>query len=196
MGTNVLKPRRGSSDKIRSLNPILEDGEICFEYPDVSSRGPGGVIKIGNGVTKYNDLPSFLDKGDFIDKDQLGAAFGPAPLNSQGIVDKMYLPTDVDNVEVYSLKSQFPAIGLPNKIYIATAETVDNAYRFDPETDTYVNVSQSVKYTIEKDGASVKLKGSDGSSTKVDNIGGVEIRDTNPSPSELYPGKMWIIRST
>ena len=196
MGDNVLKPRRGSSTRIAQINPVLEDGEICFEYPD-GGRGPGGVIKIGNGITPYNDLPSFLDKGDFIDNTQKGAAMGVAPLNSRGLVDPMYLPTEVDNVEVYSKKTDFPAAtsAYNNKLYIATSETVDNLYRFNPDTDTYVNVSKSLEYRLEKDGSSVKLKDQLGRETSIDNVGGVEIRDTNPSPAELYPGKMWIIRS-
>ena len=195
MADNVFKPRRGSSAKIALINPILADGEICFEYPEPNQHGPGGVIKIGNGVTPYNDLPSFLDKGNFVDKSMAGAPGGYAPLNARGIVDQAFLPDDVDNIEMYSLKSQFPVPGKVNKLYVATSEMLDNLYRYDVDTDEYVKVSKPVTYTIEKDGSSVLLKGSDGSETSVSNVGGVEIRDTNPSPSELYPGKMWIIRN-
>lgn len=196
MADNVFKPRRGSSAKIALINPILADGELCFEYPEPNVHGPGGVIKIGNGVTPYNDLPSFLDKGDFVDKKMAGAPRGYAPLNDRAILDMEYLPDDIDNVEVYSRKDDFPIPGKGNKLYVAASEELDNLYRYDMDTDTYVKVSKPVTYVIQKEGSSVKLSGSDGSSTSVDNVGGVEIRDTNPSPEELYPGKMWIIRTT
>lgn len=194
MATNVFKPRRGSKSKLAVVNPILEDGELCIEYPD-GTRGPGGVIKIGDGITHYNDLPTFLDKGDFIDKKMIGAAMGVAPLNSAGVVDKQYVSKDLDNIEIYSRKEDFPTLGKINKLYICTSESLDNLYRFNADDDKYEKVSKSITYTLEKEGSSVVLKGTDGSKCPIDNVGGVEIRDTNPSPSELYPGKMWILRT-
>ena len=197
MSENVFKPRRGSAARIRELNPILQDGELCFAYPDDgSTRGPKGDIKIGDGVTPYKSLPSFLTQGNFVDKDKdVGKAYGVVPLDGLKLIDRQYIPDSVDNIEFHNNKGDFPNRGLPHKIYINLSEEYNNSYRWNDATDEYEKYSTPLTYRLEKEGSSVKLKCSDGSSSSIDNVGGVEIRDTNPSPSELYPGKMWILRN-
>ena len=48
----TIKPRRGTTAEWEAANPILEDKELGFDY----SRG---AVRIGDGTTRWNDLPDF-----------------------------------------------------------------------------------------------------------------------------------------
>ena len=55
-----LKPKRGSKARAEELNILLDAGEVFFEKPeDGLGTGPGN-IKVGDGVTRYVDLPYFI----------------------------------------------------------------------------------------------------------------------------------------
>lgn len=62
-----FKPRRGNLAMATSLlkgENKLKAGEMFFECPE-SGIGTGtGKIKMGDGVSDYEDLPYFLDKPD------------------------------------------------------------------------------------------------------------------------------------
>lgn len=59
-----LKPLRGKRSAMEKLEFILEKGEIFLEYP-ADGVGQGiGKIKMGDGVTKYKDLPYFINTSD------------------------------------------------------------------------------------------------------------------------------------
>ena len=51
MGTKMLQ-RRGTAAEWSSVNPILSEGELGFELDT-------GILKIGDGVTHWNDLANF-----------------------------------------------------------------------------------------------------------------------------------------
>lgn len=55
---DILKPKRGKHSTIERINPILQEGEIVFEFPD--DENGDSVIKFGDGITAYNDLPAFI----------------------------------------------------------------------------------------------------------------------------------------
>lgn len=55
----IFKPKRGKKSDLKRTNPLLQNGELCFEIPDDGSSN-SGVIKIGDGKTKYNDLNNFI----------------------------------------------------------------------------------------------------------------------------------------
>ena len=79
---DLFKPKRGSHSVIRNINPMLEEGEVVFEYADSGERI--GLIKLGDGIHRYNDLPAFLYTiTDYISIEEKGAANGVAPLNGQ-----------------------------------------------------------------------------------------------------------------
>lgn len=50
-----IRFRRGTAETWRIKNPILEDGEPAWESDGDDTEN--GKMKIGNGVTHYNDLP-------------------------------------------------------------------------------------------------------------------------------------------
>ena len=55
-----LKPKRGSKARAEELNILLDAGEIFLEKPENGlGTGPGN-IKVGDGVTRYADLPYFI----------------------------------------------------------------------------------------------------------------------------------------
>ena len=189
---DILKPKRGKHSTLADINPILQEGEIVFEKPDDGSTSYG-IIKMGDGHTDYNHLKPFIAAvTDYISIGEKGKAGGIAPLNNLGMVPIEMLPNSLDDVLEFPKFSEFPETGETGKIYIDTSKQSNNVYRWSGTQ--YVCVSASVTYTLEKEGSSVVLKGSDGSKTTVSNVGGVEIRDTEPGQSELYEGKMWIVK--
>lgn len=58
---SYLRPRRGKKTTAESENIVLKKGEAFFEYPDTGIGTGIGKIKMGDGVTSYNDLPYFLE---------------------------------------------------------------------------------------------------------------------------------------
>ena len=190
---DIFKPKRGRHSTIQRLNPILFDGEVVFEKPD---DGNGhGLIKMGDGVTRYNDLQPFIaDVTDYIPIDQKGNPGGIAPLDDHGKVSPDYLPSYVDDVLEFDSVRDFPEVGQKGILYVDISDISNNVYRWSGTQ--YVTVAKSVMYELKKEGSSVVLEGSDGTRSTVSNVGGVEIRNDEPSQGELYPGKMWIVRNS
>lgn len=190
---DILKPKRGKHSTIEALNPILKEGEIVFEKTDDGTTA-NGLIKMGDGHTPYNDLPSFIAAvTDYIPISEKGAANGIAPLNDEGLVPTEHLPSYVDDVLEYPTFDDFPEVGESNKLYVDMSASSNNVYRWSGTQ--YIRVATSVTYTLEKDGSTINLNCSDGTHTSVSNVGGVEIREDDPSVDELYAGKMWIVSS-
>lgn len=50
----IFQIRRGSKTALSNKNLLLRYGEPCYEYPE--KAGESGKLKIGDGVTRYNDL--------------------------------------------------------------------------------------------------------------------------------------------
>jgi len=56
-----IRPRRGTAYEWSTVNPILDEGELGIEFPD-SGIGTGLCkFKLGDGLTKWNDLPYAFD---------------------------------------------------------------------------------------------------------------------------------------
>ena len=65
-----FKPRRGNLAMATSLlkgDNRLKAGEMFFECPDEGIGKGTGKIKMGDGVTDYEDLPYFLVQNEDID---------------------------------------------------------------------------------------------------------------------------------
>ena len=188
----VLKPKRGKASTLTRINPILENGEICLEFPDTGVGTGLGRIKIGDGEKDWNHLPYFVShlNGDPIMETEKGAPNGVVPLNGVAKIDSQYLPSYVDDVLEFDSFRDFPVTGEPGKIYIDTSTTENNAYRWSGSQ--YVNIGRSVRYTIESEGTTLSLIASDSTKIDITHFGGVEIRRNDPTGDELYPGKLWI----
>lgn len=50
----IFQIKRGSKSALTEKNPLLRYGEPCYEYPE--KAGESGKLKIGDGITYYNDL--------------------------------------------------------------------------------------------------------------------------------------------
>ncbi len=61
MGYSVIKLRRGTLYENSVNNVLLQEGEIILEAPDTGVGTGLSKIKIGDGVTRYRDLPYALD---------------------------------------------------------------------------------------------------------------------------------------
>ena len=94
-----------------------------------------------------------------------GTSGGVAPLNASGTIDSTYLPSYVDDVLEFSSKSAFPATGESGKIYVDISAEENNTYRWSGSTYILIAKNTNTTYTIAKDGTTVTLTGSDGSST-------------------------------
>lgn len=57
MAYALIKPRRGKATDWTNENPILAEGEIAVEAPNEGVGTGLSRIKIGDGVTAWNDLP-------------------------------------------------------------------------------------------------------------------------------------------
>ena len=56
-----IRPRRGTLYEWTSVNPVIAEGELVIVVPD-SGVGTGlSKIKIGDGFTKFDDLPYAFD---------------------------------------------------------------------------------------------------------------------------------------
>lgn len=72
IGTFYIKFKRGTEDKLKSINPMLLKNELVIELPnDVEGKenelGREYLMqkfkcKIGDGIHKWNDLPYFPEK--------------------------------------------------------------------------------------------------------------------------------------
>ena len=188
---DILKPKRGKKSTIEDINPILADGEIVFEKKDNGSTAYG-LIKMGDGVTPYNELEPFIASiTDYVDEGQRGVPFGFVPLNHAGKIDTNYIPNSIDEVLEYPTFNDFPFPGETGKIYVDISQFSNNVYRWSGSE--YINISPNVTYQLERTNSTVTLKCSDGTQSSVSGLGGVEIRTTEPTQSELYNGKMWIV---
>ena len=56
-----IRPRRGNLYEFESVNPVLAEGEIALEVPDAGVGTGLSRFKIGDGVTRYKELPYAFD---------------------------------------------------------------------------------------------------------------------------------------
>lgn len=61
MGYTVIKLRRGTLYENSVNNVLLQEGEIILEAPDTGVGTGLSKFKIGDGVTRYRDLPYAFD---------------------------------------------------------------------------------------------------------------------------------------
>lgn len=63
MALSTICPRRGDLQAWTTVNPKLEYGELAVEYPETGIGTGTCKFKIGDGKTRYNDLPYAFDGG-------------------------------------------------------------------------------------------------------------------------------------
>lgn len=56
-----IRPRRSTRVQWESINPILEEGELGIEYPDTGIGTGLCKFKLGDGFTKWTELPYAFD---------------------------------------------------------------------------------------------------------------------------------------
>lgn len=77
---------------------------------------------------------------DYIPLSQKGRAGGVVPLDNDGLISSMYLPSYVDDVLEYATFSALPAIGESGKIYV----TLDTNLTYRWSGTTYIEISKSL----------------------------------------------------
>lgn len=63
MALSTICPRRGDLQAWTTVNPVVESGELVVEYPETGIGTGTCKFKIGDGKTRYNDLPYAFDGG-------------------------------------------------------------------------------------------------------------------------------------
>lgn len=131
----VIQFRRGSRTYMagEGSQVILQEGEPFLEYPDTGIDTPGSKMKIGDGISRYCDLPYFENN----------SSSGGSSKTSD-IIKKKYLISnsswssspDSDGYYEYTLnlKPQLDMSFAPN-IYIANAD--DNKFPAETEEQQY-----------------------------------------------------------
>jgi hypothetical protein len=156
---NLIKLKRGLSTEWADLNPVLKLGEPGYEKDTKK-------LKIGDGVTLWNDLPyigsgtidfedvqdevaSFLKAGnnivlDYDDPNNILtiSASGLQPAGNyatlvNGLVPEDQLPSYVDDVLEFNNLASFPSPGETGKIYVALDS--NKVYRWSGST--YIEIS-------------------------------------------------------
>ena len=56
-----LRPRRSTTDEWNSVDPILLEGELGIEYPNTGIGTGFCKFKLGDGITKWTELPYAFD---------------------------------------------------------------------------------------------------------------------------------------
>jgi hypothetical protein len=156
---NLIKLKRGLSTEWADLNPVLKLGEPGYEKDTKK-------LKIGDGVTLWNDLPyigagtvdfedvqdevaNFLKAGnnivlDYDDPNNILtiSASGLQPAGNyatlvNGLVPEGQLPSYVDDVLEFNNLASFPSPGETGKIYVALDS--NKVYRWSGST--YIEIS-------------------------------------------------------
>lgn len=63
-----IRPRRGTDAAFTRKNPLLEEGEMIFVVPETGVGTGPSKIKIGDGTSRYVDLPYAIGIYDFGDE--------------------------------------------------------------------------------------------------------------------------------
>lgn len=122
---------------------ILYDGCLAYVKGDKKYYTYDSSNDVDETLGKWRELET--DTSDeYISKSQKGANGGVAELDSSGKVPSSQLPSYVDDVKTYPTKSDFPAEGEDDKIYIAKDENA--SYRWDGED--YVSISSANGLTL------------------------------------------------
>jgi hypothetical protein len=157
--SDLIKLKRGLSSEWSQLNPVLKLGEPGYEKDTKK-------LKIGDGVTLWNDLPyigsgtvdfedvqdevaNFLKAGnnivlDYDDPNNILtiSASGLQPAGNyatlvNGLVPEDQLPSYVDDVLEFNNLASFPSPGETGKIYVALDS--NKVYRWSGST--YIEIS-------------------------------------------------------
>lgn len=94
----TFKFRRNTAEYWKNTNPVLADGEPCFELDT-------GKLKIGNGTTAYNDLKYI--NGDSVQievatKDIIGAVLSSDEKNQVSVDERGHMEVNEIGVEKLS----------------------------------------------------------------------------------------------
>ena len=91
----TFKFRRNTSEYWEQKNPLLAEGEPCFELDT-------GKLKIGNGTTAYNDLPYINSESVQIEiatEDVIGAVLSSTEKNHVSVDEKGRMEVNEIGVE-------------------------------------------------------------------------------------------------
>ena len=94
----TFKFRRNLASYWKKKNPVLAEGEPCFELDT-------GKLKIGNGTTAYNDL-SYINSGsvqiEIATKDIIGAVLSSNEKNQVSVDESGHMEVNEIGVEKLS----------------------------------------------------------------------------------------------
>ena len=153
-GNYVLVNAKIENGTPRTIKGIATDLENNIYYATINvgidDAITGSLIKLStendieNLVAQVNTLPTktYVDTelNKKIDKSSMGVNNGVATLDENGRIPSTQLPSYVDDVLEFASRSNFPATGETDKIYVAKDTNI--TYRWGGST--YVEISQSL----------------------------------------------------
>ena len=153
-GNYVLVNAKIENGTPRTIKGIATDLENNIYYATINvgidNAITGSLIKLStendieNLVAQVNTLPTktYVDTelNKKIDKSSMGVNNGVATLDENGRIPSTQLPSYVDDVLEFASRSNFPATGETDKIYVAKDTNI--TYRWGGST--YVEISQSL----------------------------------------------------
>lgn len=90
----LIQFKRGTTKNLETANPFLEKGEPCFDYEK-------GIVKVGDGIHRYNDLQDVTSNQQGIvyvqSKEELPAVGDQTLIYKVGNESKLYQWNSIDN---------------------------------------------------------------------------------------------------
>ena len=134
----IFRPFRGKRSTAISKDIILKKGEVFFEVPDTGVGTGAGKIVMGDGQTKYEDLPYYIGSSGegSVTEIKTGVGLTGGPITSEGTI-KCNL-----QVEQKSLLEAEPRGNTTNREYPVGLDKNEKLSVNVPWTDTtYENLS-------------------------------------------------------
>lgn len=124
--SNKFKPIKGTDAGLKKQNPVLNNGDLCFEYPEEGINN-NGKIKLGDGKTDYENLPYFINPSIYIQEiNELKSEFNRIKEKLKSILPDSGV-YDIYDINQLSTDWKYKLItSVSNASYTSTEEATNN----------------------------------------------------------------------
>lgn len=155
-----------TTDEWAAVSTVIKAGMPVVEKTDV-----GYMMKVGDGVNTFADLPyvggpvtdltkeMIIDTLEYtpLDAAKAGVAGGVATLDENGYIPSTQIPDAVDEIIEIITIDDAPAEGKAGKIYVA----IDTGICYRWSGTTYTEISKSITITASENNGYIKVNGVD-----------------------------------
>ena len=104
-----------------------------------------------NGVAFDGTQDITIEDNTKISKSQIGAINGVAPLDETKKISSEYLPSYVDDILEFDLKSNLPPTGESGKIYVVYGDTYENNGQYRWTGSTYIRIENPIDFATNEE---------------------------------------------